>query len=216
MVRVLDVLEHQLPVGGCELARVAEHPQLPAIEHAVEKRKHRGAEVLFERLEIRRKGGEDHAVAAGDPKPAQPVILRIEIRGHTALPFHAPPEWHADQIALEVIGPLVVRTHELGGAAQMFLAELHAAVGATIFDHIDRAFLVAHHHDRLFPYESTLEIARAGYLHLERHVVPARTAENALIDLRVGVDPIRDSGNAFSGPQVARAHGFLSSGSASR
>ena len=214
VVRVLDVLEHQFPVGGCQLARVAEHAKLPAVEHTVEKRQHRRAKIFLERFQIRRKRGEDHPVAAGDPKPAQPVILRIEIRRHAALLLHAAPERHADQIALQVIGPLVVGTHELGGAAQMLLAELHAPVSAAILDDVDRAFLVAHHHDRLFAYESTLEISRARQLRLERHVVPARTAEDALllpgIDLRVGVDPVRDAGNAFLGPHVARAHGLLS------
>src|SRR5256885_58244 len=148
------------------------------------------------------------------------MILRIEIRRHTALLLHAAPERDTDQIALQVIGPLMVGAHELGGAAEMLLTELHAAVGATILDDVDRAFLVAHHDDWLFAYEGPLEIARARQLRFERHVVPARTAENALllprIDLRVGVDPVGDAGNAFSGPNVGRAHGFLSSGSPSR
>jgi len=92
----------------------------------------------------------------------QPVILRIEIHGHAALFLHAAPERHADQIALQVVGPLVVGTHELGGAAEMPLAELHAPVSAAVLDDVDRAFLVAHHHDRLLADESALEIAGRG------------------------------------------------------
>src|SRR2546421_786360 len=148
------------------------------------------------------------------------MIPRIEIRRHTALLLDAAPERYTDQISLEVIGPLMVGTHELLGGAEMLLTELYAPVGATILDNVDRAFLVSHHDDGLFAYEGPLEIARARQLRLERHVVPARTAENALllprVDLRVGVDPVGDAGNTFSGPHVGRAHGFLSSGSASR
>src|SRR5712672_3380907 len=210
VIGVLDVLEHQFPVGGCQLARVSEHAKLAAVEHAVEKRRHRRAEIFFERLQIRRKGREDHPVAARDLELAQPVVLRIEVRGHAALLLHAAPERDPDQIALQVVGPLVIGTHELGRVAEMLLTELHTPVGAAVLHDIDRAFLVAHHHDRLLADEGALEIAGTRQLRFERYIAPARTGEDALllpsINLRVGIDPVGNAGDAFWRPYAARAH----------
>src|SRR5437867_6237386 len=86
---------------------------------------------------------------------------------------------------------------------------------ASVLHHIDRAVLVAYHDDRLLADESPLKVAGVGQLGVECDVAPARAAKDALllpgIDLRVGVNPVGDAGNAFFGPHIARAHGFLSS-----
>src|SRR5260221_11709294 len=96
----------------------------------------------------------------------------------------------------------------------MLLTELDAPLSASVFYHVDRAFVVAHDNDRLLADESAFEIAGARQLRFERDVVPARTAEDALllpsIDLGVGVDPVGDAGNAFWRRHVARAHGSVS------
>src|SRR5258708_21279360 len=96
----------------------------------------------------------------------------------------------------------------------MLLAELHAPVSAAVFYDVDRSFVASHDNDRLLADESAFEIAGARQLRFERDVVPARTAEDAVllpsIDLPVGVDPVGDAGNAFCRPHVARAHGFVS------
>src|SRR5215470_1387350 len=51
VVGVLDVLEHQLPVRGDQLARVAEHRERTAVENAVVQREHRRAEVFRQGLQ---------------------------------------------------------------------------------------------------------------------------------------------------------------------
>jgi hypothetical protein len=140
----LDVLEHQLPVGRDELTRIAEDLDLPAVEDAVDELDHRLAEVGLERFDFRGERREDDAVARGDLEPAQAVLRWVEVGGHPALLLHAAAERHADEVPLEIVGPLVVRAHELLRMPEVLLAELHAAVRAAVLDDVDAALGVAH------------------------------------------------------------------------
>ena len=164
VIGILDVLEHQLPVGGDELARVAEEGELAAVEDAVVQCEHRGPEVLFEGLEPLSERREDHAVTPRNAELSESMVLRIEIRRHAPLLLHAAAERHTDEIALQVVCPLVIRAHELGRVAEVPLAELHSSMGAAVLDDVDRAILVAHHDDRLLADERPLEIAGPGKL----------------------------------------------------
>src|SRR5882724_1439995 len=108
MVRVLDVLEHQLPVAGDPLAQVAEHNELTASEHTIEVAEHVFAEIILERFVLRRKAGEHDAVPARHREPLKPVLFPSKIGRHAALTAIPPAEWHAEQIAAEIIGPLMI------------------------------------------------------------------------------------------------------------
>jgi predicted nucleic acid-binding Zn ribbon protein len=50
----------------------------------------------------------------------------------------------ADQLAVKVVGPLVIRADELLRRAAVLLAILHAAMGAAVDQHVDFAGGVAH------------------------------------------------------------------------
>ncbi len=100
VVGILDVFEHQLPVGRDELARVAEKGQLAAVEDPVVESEHRGSKILFERLQIRGEGRENHAVAPRYLEFSEPMVLRIEISGHAALLLHPAAKGYADQVPL--------------------------------------------------------------------------------------------------------------------
>ena len=72
-------------------------------------------------------------------EPLQRVIFRLEILGHAAVLVDAAAERHADQLAAQIIGPLVIGTHELARVAMILLTELHAAMGAAIDEGLDLA-----------------------------------------------------------------------------
>src|SRR5438552_1200558 len=76
VVGVLDVLEHQLPVGGNALPHVAEHTEVAAVEDTVEIRKHPRAEVVLERTNPHIECRKDDAVTLGDGKPSHPMLSR--------------------------------------------------------------------------------------------------------------------------------------------
>ncbi len=207
VIGVLDVLEHQLPVARDALAHIAEHGELPAGEDAVEIAEHQRAEIILEALRRRIERGEDDAVAPRHAETLQPVRLGGEIGRHAALSLVAAAERHAEQLAAEIIGPLVVRADELLGGAEFALAEGDAAMGAAVDDDVDLAFPVAHDDDRLVADVAALEVARIGDLGLERDIGPRGTGEDALllepVDLGVGVQPERHKRRRLRRPMAA-------------
>src|SRR5712671_1286055 len=149
MVRILDVLEHQLPVARDPLAQVTKHDELAAREDPVEVAEHGFAEIVVERLGLGREAGEDDAMAAHHREALQPVLLQAEILRHAALPAITAAERHPDQIAAEIVGPLMIRADELLDRAATDRAKLGAAVGAAIDEDMDLARRVAHGDDFL-------------------------------------------------------------------
>src|SRR5262249_25967492 len=147
---------------------------------------------------------EDDAVARVYLEPAQAMVLRVEVGGHAALLLQAAPERHADQVALEVVRPLMVGTRELGRVAEMPLAELHAAVRAAVLERVQGAVAIADDDPRLLADERALVVARTWDLGLERHVVPAAPAEDPRllprVDLRVRIRPEGHTGHALRRP----------------
>src|SRR5919201_726897 len=172
MVRILDVVEHQLPVRRDELSGVAEHLELPTVEHAVEELEHLQADELLERLDIIRERGEYHTMACGRMQLAQAVVLEVKVRGHPPLLLDAAPKVHADEVALQVVRPLVVWAHELGSMAEGLLAELHAAMRATVLDEVDIAGFVTHYNGRLVADGAALQVSRHWDLRFERDIGP--------------------------------------------
>ncbi len=114
------------------------------------------------------KDGEDHAAARRDRELAHAVLFEAEARGHAALAVDAAPERHAEQVAAEVVGPLVIGAHELARIAAIAPAEFGAAMGAAVLEDMDRAVAAARHHHRRRPDEGALEIAGRGNFRLER------------------------------------------------
>src|SRR5512140_556125 len=92
VVRVLDILEHQLPVARQPLPLIAEDFELAAVEYAVEIGEHQRPEIVLQRLVGLRETGEDDTVTRGDREAFEPVLLGPEILGHAALALVAAAE----------------------------------------------------------------------------------------------------------------------------
>ncbi|MNU41213.1 hypothetical protein D3C71_299400 [compost metagenome] len=222
VVGVLDVLLHQLPVAGDALPAVAVDHQFAAVEHAIEVMQDVRAQVVFQRFDGMVERREHHAVAAGHRQFGQPVLFRLEVWRHAAVDlavlFDAAAEGHADQVALQVVVPLVVGADEFAAVAGAFAAELHAAVGAHVFHHAHLAVVIAQQDDGAFAHGGALEVARIGDLGLKAHIAPMRLIEKALqfalVQRGIGIDakgnavgavalPGRDDMNGLFG----RVHG---------
>ncbi|MCY1534757.1 hypothetical protein D9M68_701390 [compost metagenome] len=145
--------------------------------------------------------GEDHAVAAGHGKLGQAVLLRLEVGRHAAIDpavlLDAAAERHADQVALQVVVPLVIRADEFAAVAGPFAAELDAAVGAHVFHYAHLAVVVAQQDDGALAHGGALEIARLGDFGLQAHVAPVRAVEEpvhfALVQRGVRIDAEGDA-----------------------
>src|SRR6185437_8142121 len=133
-----------------------------------------------QRLELRGEGSEDDAAARRDAELPEPVLIEPEARRHAALLLEAAAERHADEVAGEVVGPLMVGTDELLGVAARRAAKLGAAMGAAVLDDAHRAVAVARDDDRGRPDEGALEVAGVRDLRLERDEVPGGSMEDAL------------------------------------
>src|SRR5215211_5757759 len=120
------------------------------------------------------------------------MVLQLEIVRHSALLAHAAPIRHAEELARQVVVPLVIRTLEALRVTEVGLAELHAAMRASIFDDVDRAVLVADHDDLALADECALEVARVRNLDGQSDVTPVRSVEEPLelarVERRVGED----------------------------
>ena len=209
MIRILDVLLHQLPVARNALSRIAEDHQLAVWltcrEHAIEIPEHVGTEIVFERRHRAIKGGEDDPVALGDFQLVEAMILEPEIGRHSALLADTAPIWNAHQVTLEIVVPLVVRTAEVGVIAEVLLAELHPAMRAPIFDDVDPAVVVANQDHLPLSNERPLEVADVRDLGDETDIGPVRSVEDAfqlaLVDLAIGVGAKRDFSQRTLAPQ---------------
>ena len=162
VVRVLDVLLHQLPVAWDALAVIAQKCELAAIKHPVKVAADGGAEVLFKRRHIVVKAGEYCAAARRNFQLGQAVGFEVKVSRHAAdgaaILLQTTPERHALQIALEVVIPLVVRAHQLGFVALALPAKRHAPVSATVFHHVDAAVFVADQNDGAFANLGAFEV----------------------------------------------------------
>src|SRR5690606_32795308 len=120
------------------------------------------------------------AVARGHAQFAQAVLLVAEVLGHAADAVHAALEGYALQVALQVVGPLVIRAHELLRVALAVPAELRAAMGAAVLEHVDRAVLGARHHHRRGADIRALVVPRVGDFGFQGHIVPGLAMEDDL------------------------------------
>src|SRR3546814_3003675 len=80
------------------------------------------------------------------------VLFQVEIRRHAAFGdvalLHALAEWQPGEVAIQLVGPLVIGADETARLAARLLAEAHAAMGAAVFDHMQAAVAVAHYDHR--------------------------------------------------------------------
>ena len=178
VVGVLQVLELDLPVGADALARITEDNQAAAVENAVEIGHHLVPEIVLERRHVMVEGGEDDAATGRHLQGLQAVFLHLEVGRHAALFIDATAERYRDQVAREVVGPLVIGADELRRVAVLGITELGAAMGTAVDDHIHRAVGVAHVDHRLVAHETAPVIAGLGNLAFEADKIVAGPAED--------------------------------------
>ncbi|VDO13317.1 unnamed protein product, partial [Brugia timori] len=138
VIGILEVLVVHLPVARKLVAAVTQDPELLAREGNVELLDNLLGHVLLQRRGLVGVGGEHHAVARRHAQLASPVLRVLEVRWHAADLVDSALERNALQIALEVVGPLVVGADELLGVPVAGAAEFGAAVGAAVLEDGDR------------------------------------------------------------------------------
>ena len=216
VIRILDVLLHQLPVARNPLPRIAENRQLAGRvvrrKDAIEIGEHIGAEIVFERRNRRIERRKHNAIPGRYLKLVESMIFELEVGRHPALATNAAPIRHTDQVALQVVIPLVIRATKVRVVAEVLLAELHPAVRAAILDDVDSTLAIsvdiANHDDLPLADERPLEVARIRNLREQPDVAPVRPVKDplelALIQLLIGVSAERNFGQRLARPRNDR------------
>ena len=75
------------------------------------------------------------------------------------------------QLARQVVGPAVVRAHDVADRAFVFIAQARAAVTAHVVERADRHVVVAHDQDRIAPQFHGHVVARLRNVRLDRHLI---------------------------------------------
>ena len=135
-----------------------------------------------------------------------------EAFGHTAIDavafFNAILKGQARQVAVEFVGPLVIRANKTTGIALRCLAKTNATVGAAVFNNaqavvsaaVFRRDSVAHHDYLALAYVAEFVVASVRNFDLKTNVTPMRAVENLvqflLVKLGIGVDPKRNPAGA--------------------
>src|SRR5207247_822624 len=115
-------------------------------------------------------GREDRAAADVEAEGRQPVVRRPEVRRHAPLPLDTSLERQAQQLALQIVGPLVIGARERRRMPRVLEAELRAPMRAAVEEAADRAVLAPDDQDRLLTDRAALVVAALRDLALERDV----------------------------------------------
>ena len=207
MVRVLHVLDVELPVVRQHLHEAPEHLD-GLVHHAQEAPVDLRAEIVVERRRPVGQAREDEATERGGAELSRPVLGLAEGLGHAAQATDALLEGDAEEVAPQVVAPRVIDALEVLGVAPIVEGDQRSAVRAPVLEGVDLAVLAADHDDRHLAHERGPVVARPLDVHLEAHVVPGRPLEDAAqLGLVVGlvlVDPEGDPGQRAAGPRVLR------------
>ena len=111
----------------------------------------------------------------------KPLLGHVEIRAQAAFALRSPAQRHADQMAGEVVAPLMIRADQAAGVAAVGFAELGTAVRAAVFEHMDVAMIVMRHHHRDRPDIGPQKRPRRRHLDLQADIIPVAAAEDALL-----------------------------------
>src|SRR5260221_8051160 len=132
MVGILDVLHHQFPIPRNALTRIALDDERPAVEGTVEVMQEVGADVFLQWLDLLVERCKHHSTACSYLQLCEASIIQGEIGRHSALPLDPALEWHANELAVKVVIPLVIGTHQSFHLAVALLTEAHRPVRAPI------------------------------------------------------------------------------------
>ena len=166
VVRVFDVLLHELPVAWNALLVVTQNFQLAAIEQTIKVPKDGGPHEVFQGLHFMVERSKHHPSARCHFQRIQAMVFGIKICRHAAIDLavlaNAAPEWHALQFAIQRIAPLVVRTHKFFFITVSFATKRHAPMRAHIFNHMDMAILTPRHDHRALTNDRPFEVTQIG------------------------------------------------------
>ena len=114
-------------------------------------------------------------------------------------------ERHADEVALQVVGPLVIDTLMTEAITARFAADDRTTVGTAVHERVQSAFFVTGDHNRGVPDECGLEIPGFGYFRFQADIIPGVAAKDAFLFLRVngGIEKrtIRNSTDPLDRPR---------------
>ena len=140
---------------------------------------------------------EDGTPVALNPQHPQAVLGHFEVFGHAALAFKAAQERHTDQVALQVVAPVVVDAGEILGVAQLVAYQQRAAMRASVNKCMDLTIVAAHRDHRRVADIGRSVVAGLGDLGFECDIGPHRSAENPLLlfgkDLRIREYAVRNA-----------------------
>src|SRR4051794_2429011 len=197
MIRVLDVLDIELPVVVQDLRGRAEDFRLAAHDPA-DPRPDQIADIIGQWRGIRGQRAENEPGKLVGAQFFQPVIFEMETLGHAALAADAATERDARQIAGEVVAPGVIDAGQpVFRVAALFQADEIAAMGAAVDHRMDVAVLPARDDDRGLAEKTGLVVARFGQLVGEAEILPARAEKDPVafgaVDFGVCEDLVRDA-----------------------
>src|SRR5262249_3507939 len=197
VVRVLDVLDVELPVVRQHLHEAAEHADGPA-QHTRHAPEDLVSQIGLERRRVGTQAREDQTGKRRRPELAGAVRGLGETSRHAATAIGALLEGYAGERALEIVRPCVVDALEVLRATLIVQRDERAAMRATVLEGPDPAVLRADDDDRHLADERRPEVARSRQVGLEAHEAPRGALEDAAqlgaVVRLVLVEPVRDAG----------------------
>src|SRR5262249_19147626 len=112
VIGVLEILVIELPIAGQRVAVVTQQPWLSALEGRRGLLEHLRAEVILKRLHVVEVRSKHDTAVSRYVEPTQSMLGAVEVGGHAALSVDAASKWNAGEIALKVVGPLMVGADE--------------------------------------------------------------------------------------------------------
>src|SRR5262249_40888049 len=165
-----------------------------------------------------RKGAEYQAREPLEPQLARPVCLGAALWRHAALAAQPFAEGDAGEVAAKIVAPVVVDADDIARLAALVEHQQRSAMPAAVLEGVQRAVLVAGHHDRHRTETRAAITVGVGQLGFEAEEMPGRPAKDArllvLVDVAIRIDPIGHPGEAFRRPPTSlgcNRHGVLSS-----
>jgi hypothetical protein len=204
MIGILDVFEHQFPVGRYQLPGIAQHPEAPAIEYPLKVMQIGIAEVFFEIRHVFVEAGENDTVVNMNGEFVKAVGLVIEVLGHPALALDAPGKWNAFQVALKVVDPFMIRADKDTGIAFLLFAEFNPAVRTAIAETVDIALGITADNDGAIADIGGFVILGIRNFADQSCIIPTGAAEYPVHflfeDGRITVDSVWDVADVPFGP----------------
>ena len=194
VIRIAGVLRIKLPVAVNMLALVSKN--LDRLAHdTFDVLDHDRPQKVTQRLYSLREAGEDQPAHRICAQLFETMLLHVEVARHAALTLKPAPERNPDQIAFQIIGPLMIYAFQSGPVAAYLAADQGTAVGAAVNHDMDFSVAASGNYYRGLTNEGRLEVSRLWNFRFQGNERPGFTLKDALllslIIFRIGEYPIR-------------------------